>query len=323
MSLPTLTATYRVVTPMFIGGADSQGAPELRAPSFKGVLRFWWRALAWDRFGHDLKRLRDEEAALFGSSDAGQSKIRLQLFPDNCTVGDSAGRWSRNGWEDYAGYGLRDADRRPWAPGTMRVEITARTVDVLCRDDLLAALKLLGLCGGLGARSRNGWGSLTLLNLRGAATWDAPRDRSSLHNAIAQLLMLSPGPIPPYTAISCHAAFAVGKECRSATDAHRYLSTVYRDNVQAAKGARKDRRQFGLPRTGLSADQRDQRRAKPLFLHVHETEEGAPAFPVALYLPAHFLPTERQMPSGGAEIRNLIDDVKKGKNPPPQGGRRR
>ena len=47
--MPTeIEATYRVVTPMFCGGAGA-GSAELRMPSFKGVLRFWWRALARPR----------------------------------------------------------------------------------------------------------------------------------------------------------------------------------------------------------------------------------------------------------------------------------
>ena len=37
-----IRATYRITTPMFCGGAEQQA--EFRLPSFKGVLRFWWRA---------------------------------------------------------------------------------------------------------------------------------------------------------------------------------------------------------------------------------------------------------------------------------------
>ena len=37
----TIQATYRIVTPMFCGGAEQQA--EFRLASFKGVLRFWWR----------------------------------------------------------------------------------------------------------------------------------------------------------------------------------------------------------------------------------------------------------------------------------------
>jgi len=40
-----IRATYRITTPMFCGGAERQA--EFRLPSFKGVLRLWWRALEW------------------------------------------------------------------------------------------------------------------------------------------------------------------------------------------------------------------------------------------------------------------------------------
>ena len=40
-----LTVTLEAVTPLFLGGADPRGSPELRPASFRGVLRFWWRAL--------------------------------------------------------------------------------------------------------------------------------------------------------------------------------------------------------------------------------------------------------------------------------------
>ena len=42
-----IEADYNIVTPMFIGGGDKQEAPEIRPPSVKGALRFWWRALQW------------------------------------------------------------------------------------------------------------------------------------------------------------------------------------------------------------------------------------------------------------------------------------
>ena len=38
----SIEARYKATTPMFCGGADGMGA-ELRLPSFKGSLRFWWR----------------------------------------------------------------------------------------------------------------------------------------------------------------------------------------------------------------------------------------------------------------------------------------
>ena len=77
----TIDVTYRVVTPLFCAGVDRKKGPELRLPSFKGVLRYWWRALAWSRYDGDLAVLRQREDRLFGSADAGQSRILLRLIP--------------------------------------------------------------------------------------------------------------------------------------------------------------------------------------------------------------------------------------------------
>src|SRR5271165_1850963 len=68
-----ITATLEVTTPLFLGGVDPTSSVELRAPSIKGALRFWWRALAWSRHGGDLdsvrlERIRSEEARLFGAA---------------------------------------------------------------------------------------------------------------------------------------------------------------------------------------------------------------------------------------------------------------
>ncbi len=82
----TIEATFRVVTPMFLGGADQQ-ATRIRASSVKGALVFWWRALVFSRIveakGGDhvaaLRELRRREIDLFGGADrnAGQSEVRV------------------------------------------------------------------------------------------------------------------------------------------------------------------------------------------------------------------------------------------------------
>lgn len=43
-----LTVTLETVTPLFLGGADPRGEPELRPPAFRGTLRYWLRAALGD-----------------------------------------------------------------------------------------------------------------------------------------------------------------------------------------------------------------------------------------------------------------------------------
>jgi CRISPR-associated protein Cmr1 len=78
-----LRATFSVNTPLFLGGADPKGGVvELRPPSIKGVLRFWWRAIAWSRFAGNLGHIRKEEERLFGSAghetSGGQASFLLR-----------------------------------------------------------------------------------------------------------------------------------------------------------------------------------------------------------------------------------------------------
>nr|BBH88798.1 hypothetical protein KTC_35490 [Thermosporothrix sp. COM3] len=59
--------------PSFFAGAN-QKAAELRAPSFRGQMRYWYRALVAGVEGpENLKALREAEAAVFGSSSLGSA----------------------------------------------------------------------------------------------------------------------------------------------------------------------------------------------------------------------------------------------------------
>jgi len=77
--METVTFMCEVITPMFLNGADGQ-TPELRAPSIKGAMRFWWRALN----GHlALNELKKRETEIFGGSGekVQRSNIIIQVFP--------------------------------------------------------------------------------------------------------------------------------------------------------------------------------------------------------------------------------------------------
>ncbi|MEN3039580.1 MAG: type III-B CRISPR module RAMP protein Cmr1 [Candidatus Kryptonium sp.] len=57
-----VTLKCRLITPMFMFGADNV-TPELRASEFKGMMRWWWRAImARD----SIEVLREEEGEIFG-----------------------------------------------------------------------------------------------------------------------------------------------------------------------------------------------------------------------------------------------------------------
>ena len=80
-ALHTLDVQFKLVTPCF-SGVEAQRA-EIRVPSLMGMIRFWWRALAWGRttsLGDDNKRLAKVhawEADLFGSTAGQRLLVRL------------------------------------------------------------------------------------------------------------------------------------------------------------------------------------------------------------------------------------------------------
>jgi len=76
--MKTITFTCETITPMFLSGADGS-TPELRPPSIKGALRFWWRAMN----GHlSLTDLKKQEAEIFGGTDekSGRSKVLVRML---------------------------------------------------------------------------------------------------------------------------------------------------------------------------------------------------------------------------------------------------
>ncbi len=55
------------VTPLFLGGSDPRNQPpELRPPSFRGAMRYWYRAALGGVVGDDWKKVRQLEGRVFG-----------------------------------------------------------------------------------------------------------------------------------------------------------------------------------------------------------------------------------------------------------------
>ena len=287
-----IEARYRVVTPLFCAGADPQRA-ELRAPSFKGVLRFWWRALAWPRLNGDLDCIQNEEEALFGNADRGQSRVSIRLDPPPRQLYDLGKNLSVPQGARYLGYGIleRDADRiRGYlrAPVAFDVHLRVRGLSSDQRGSLIHVLVALGTLGGMGSRSRRGFGSLVLASLKvdRQHRWKPPASIRALGDTIRRFHSdQSPNRLPQYTAISAGARYLLLSSGRGRPlDLLGDIGTEYKAAIRSTD--RSKRTVFGLPR-GRHVD----RRASPLFIHVHECRDTPVA--VLSFLPARFLPEGR------------------------------
>ena len=207
-----ITATYRVTSSMFLGGAEENSLDtDIRVPSFKGALRFWWRAAALTRHQGDWRAVRDEELTLLGAAERsiGQSRVLMSLAGQENMDVSPTGSPLNSGLAYLAGQGLyhfRDQMTRPaLQPGkafTLQLYLR-RGVTAQQADALIQALRLLGACGGLGARTRRGLGSITLLHWevngeRHTETLTTQRDLLTETLTAAQPL----APEPPYSAFS-------------------------------------------------------------------------------------------------------------------------
>ncbi len=340
-----IEARFLVTTPLFGRGADDH-RPELRLPSFKGVLRFWWRALAWSRLQGDLAEIQREEDLLFGSAGGGQSRLsmRLQAPADPATVDLNevltVGEGAR-----YLGFGVIRAGQLTRACLAAPFEFTVRMRARALSDEEIRsardALVALGTLGSMGSRSRKGYGSLSLASLLidGEETWRAPTTISDLNTAIGDLPRGGgPSGIPEYTALTPESRHVlassaarqpldlldlVGRELvryRSWGRNGKILGNQidserrFRDDHDLMKRSSQDRDAhprriaFGLPHNygpgagnqvgpvGSGLD----RRASPLFIHIHQCGETPVA--VISFLPSRFLPSGTHINVGGRQV---------------------
>lgn len=214
-----VTAKFRVVTPMFLGGVQ-QIAEGFRPPSFKSALRFWWRALNWSRIRQTeacpddvsaLKELHTQEAHLFGMAAREEKNITLGgqgifLLATVATNLQQA-KLVIAPFLEHAyllGMGLYNEKtlKRNALEGEFDVVLRFRSNSTQQeRHSIIEALQVLGSLGGLGSRSRHGWGSLALLSIKGAG-YSIPSNRMAYQNYISNLLGVKNTAEPPYTAIS-------------------------------------------------------------------------------------------------------------------------
>ncbi|SMO36381.1 type III-B CRISPR module RAMP protein Cmr1 [Melghirimyces algeriensis] len=174
----TVTAGFQTVTPMLMFGAD-QSRAEIRIPSIKGALRFWYRAVDPHYWKH--------EPQLFGSGGekGGQSRFLMRLKtisqPEKYEK-----KWRKGVGYSYLSFSIKK-NREPISVGTS-FEISfyrrGHLDDHGNEEDwkrLMASVWLLGHMGGLGSRSRRGFGSLTLKSIDPKSSVSEPFSLPLIH----------------------------------------------------------------------------------------------------------------------------------------------
>lgn len=187
-----------LATPAFLAGASQQEEDcDLRAATLRGLLRWWWRTMYAAHL--DRKKLRQLEAAVWGDAGSGRgsgSPVRIAV---DFVRGEDACQYNKENFKEdlpkpsqkrtqglfYASYGMdndkkeqnKKQERRWYRPAgcVWALTLTTRRGQfgsvTLCAREVLeqarAALWLLTKYGGVGSRSRKGFGSFDDLEVEG------------------------------------------------------------------------------------------------------------------------------------------------------------
>jgi CRISPR-associated protein Cmr1 len=169
--LQFLDLHLQTVTPTAIGGADLQ--PEVRPPSFRGMLRYWLRLLLGGVLGEDLSAIGSVENAVFGSTQQKSSfAVRTLDFPGTGPIPVERAEVPGVGYLWHAIYQAQRHVILPQERFRLRlqtlpmvrpaVEVRGRQLDTeLLWQLLVAASWLMVRLGGVGRRARRGAGNLS------------------------------------------------------------------------------------------------------------------------------------------------------------------
>ncbi len=211
LDLVTEVREYELIRPLMGGGVrphEADPVTVVRAPSIRGQLRFWWRATRAGQFA-SLEEMKRAEAYLWGAAstdkDAFPSLVQLTLTVDasesrpirpyhDDTGSPRPPHDPESGIPDYAAFPLQqDPDKaccyplrfwvrveypRGWSerPTFIRFENTPR-------EEIEAAFWAWETFGGIGARTRRGFGAIRLVSKRssdGTTQSEAPPEVGSL-----------------------------------------------------------------------------------------------------------------------------------------------
>lgn len=188
---------YEIITPLYMAGAEQRRA-ELRAPSIRGAVRAWYRALD--------PLFEENEPRCFGAAfdkeegKSGQTRQSPFLLQVLRAPGEGRFRLNRRDYEHfnegrpptrtngvlYTGYTLMDRfnERQAFQASDSRTRQTFTLRLLFPRSDhpeelyhrVLGSFWALGHLGALGSRANRGWGSVQLTGVKAGPGKTVPRE---------------------------------------------------------------------------------------------------------------------------------------------------
>ncbi len=311
--METIRFDLETITPMFTSGAD-QRQFELRPPSVKGLMRFWWRAYYWGKNSNDisseklLNQMKEKEGKIFGTASGKKPQksgfsIRItpsemqgtfEPFPKRLVNASSGKRTFPINILEYLAYGTYEYQKekkknvfiRKYLPVNTTFSVLLNISDKIT-DDVIMSFYWLSFFGAIGAKSRNGFGNFAIKKIQisetgllGDITFTFP-SKAFLEETIQNQN------IPDFTAFSKNMEiFKLKRTCKSWDECLAELGEIYRLNRgKLDEPHRCENRQYiGAPITVQSriggrrrTDDRSflERRAKPYFIRVVEPQKDS------------------------------------------------
>ncbi len=307
----TIKFECEVITPMFLAGADGT-TPELRPPSIKGMLRFWWRAMqSFNR----IEELHKAEANIFGGADdeIGRSKFRLKVDQDDliCTENPKHSLNKLGDGTKFLYYSAIMLNQRPYfepkSHFTINVLYSQLTNQVI--DSILQSMWLTSFLGALGTRSRRGAGNFWITEIDNLPATPLTFDTSKIDNEVElktffmnNLAHMTASKIPgKYSTLKGGKLFILKKKS-SWDDALESLGIIYKTFRDVSRPDVTRTPNFGIPvshRNGKplftagitikGKTEKLKRRTSPLIFRVIKTSSQK-YFPILFHLGGDFLP---------------------------------
>jgi CRISPR-associated protein Cmr1 len=179
LGLVRMTRSYELITPLFGGGAEPQKADEVtivRGSEVRAQLRFWWRAMRGGRFGGDLAVMKACEDRVWGApahtEQQKKTKPTVQIMLTITDPGRNKEVRARSGKKkgevvnigapespySYVAFPLREKHGQVVEDVKFDLHLTCTKA---CAPEVEAALWGWETFGGIGARTRRGFGAIT------------------------------------------------------------------------------------------------------------------------------------------------------------------
>lgn len=165
---------YKLITPLFGGGSETKKADAvqtIRVPEVRGQLRFWWRAI---RGVGGLDEMRRREGEIFGTAGTETNPSAVKIIVKDVDRGiEIQSPKDDPNVPKYAAFPLENQDiLRKNVQFTLEITFPMEFV-----KEIEAALWAWETFGGVGGRTRRGFGSIQLLSVNGQPT-SAPASKA-------------------------------------------------------------------------------------------------------------------------------------------------